>query len=56
MSWRSHGQDNTSLIDALKSNGAPGLLEATSSFDIIKDGGVERAMRLVDRGHFSPSG
>mmetsp|Transcript_40769 Transcript_40769/g.130096 ORF Transcript_40769/g.130096 Transcript_40769/m.130096 type:complete len:226 (-) Transcript_40769:221-898(-) len=34
----------------------PASWKQPPAFDIIKDGGVERAMRLVDRGHFSPSG
>jgi len=40
MSWRSHGRDNASLVDALERNG------------IVKTPEVARGMRLCDRGCF----
>ena len=38
MSWRSHGRNNTELVDALKRNG------------IVKSATVEEAMKAIDRG------
>lgn len=40
MAWRSHGTDNTSLVDKLQENG------------IVKSQEVRTAMLAVDRGHY----
>ncbi|XP_065051797.1 protein-L-isoaspartate(D-aspartate) O-methyltransferase-like isoform X2 [Rhopilema esculentum] len=42
MAWRSHGKDNDDLITQLKAN------------KVIKSENVEKAMRRVDRGNYSP--
>lgn len=40
MAWRSHGTDNSSLVEALRRNG------------LVADARVEAALLRVDRGHF----
>eukprot|EP00215_Chloropicon_roscoffensis_P008364 CAMPEP_0197505278 /NCGR_PEP_ID=MMETSP1312-20131121/4080_1 /TAXON_ID=464262 /ORGANISM="Genus nov. species nov., Strain RCC2335" /LENGTH=236 /DNA_ID=CAMNT_0043052213 /DNA_START=117 /DNA_END=828 /DNA_ORIENTATION=- len=41
MSWKSHGTDNASLVQALRDN------------EIVTSESVESAMRLVDRGYYA---